>query len=145
MIELSALSENTCGWSFASKGMNNLFCNKFYTAGMLTAMIIILIMVLYPGKKGTPVFVVFKLAFYILICSYLVIFVRDGILNKKTTLETEGGKTDAFINALGGDDPVYGDNSITVTPAFSKGGDVLDNTVNDSSVATEDVFAMYGV
>ena len=57
MIELCALGGDTYKCSFASRGMNNLFCNKFYTAGILTAMIIILIMVIYPCKKGTPIYV----------------------------------------------------------------------------------------
>ena len=147
MIELQSFGEETCGWSFASRGMTNLFCNKFYTSGILTAMIVILIMVLYPCKKGTSVFIVFKLSFYIFICTYLIMFVHDGVLHKITEKERVGGETDAFIGGLGDSDVVYGSNAMKVTPVITMGGDneVTTDREHTSGNTADEVFAMYGV
>jgi hypothetical protein len=145
MIELCALGEDTYKCSFASRGISKLFCNKFYTAGILTAMIIILIMVIYPCKKGTPVFIVFKLAFYILIFTYMVIFVHDGVLHQITEKENDDAETSKFIGGLGETNVVYGGDNIEVNPTVSAGGeDSVIESIKGGSTA-EDVFAMYGV
>ena len=146
MIELSSFSGDAYKCSFASRGINNIFCNKFYTAGILTVMIIVIIMVIYPCKKGTSLFIMVKLAFYVFIVSYVVIFIHDGVIHQKTETENENVENEKFIKGLGETDPVYEGDNINVSPIVSMdaGDDSVIATIKGGSSA-DDVFAMYGV
>jgi hypothetical protein len=151
MFELSAIGNKACGWSFASKGLNALFCSRIYTSGILTILIVLLIMILYPCKKGTPCLILVKLGFYVFICTYITIFIHDGILHKESNDKLGESKNDNFINSIGSDDVVYGNDNIPVKPnpnvIGGEGivGDGICCNGGDSSNSSNDVFAMYGV
>jgi hypothetical protein len=151
-IELSNTLKDTCGWSFASPGINNIFCNKVYTAGVLTVIIIILVMIIYPGKAGTPMWVIFKLGFYILLATVGVIFIHDSIVHNISEKKIEGGASDAFINALDGSENVAfaGDRMAIEHRSPITGGDGItgDNTcciIGGDKKSNEEIFSMFGV
>lgn len=156
-FELANSLKNTCSWSFSSRGMNNLFCNKFYTSAILTIMIIILIMLIYPCKKGTPFWITFKLGFYILFFTLGIVFIHDSVMQNSFEKEIRGGETEAFINALGGDGNVaFAGDVVKVDPKVdnTRGGDGMTGDGaccyaggNDSARGTsnEEIFSMFGV
>jgi hypothetical protein len=132
-LEISNLLNDSFGWSFSSRGLNSLFSNKFYTSLILTIIILILIMNIYPCKKGTPSWITFKLGFYILIASLSIIFIHDGILHGIYEKDVVSGETDAFINALGGDtNPAFSKDNTPVHPDLNK-----KNIINDHSNLNE--------
>jgi hypothetical protein len=118
-FELSNSLKNTCGWSFASKGMNGLFVSKFYTTAILTIMIIILIMIIYPCQKNTPAWVLGKLGFYIFIVSLGVIFVHDCVIYHTYEKEVNENESSQFIGGLDGGENI----------AFSGSSDVVDVSI----------------
>ena len=152
-LELSNALKDTCGWSFSSRGMNNLFCNKFYTSVILTIIIIVLIMVIYPCKKGTPVYITFKLGFYILLATLGIMFIHDSVVHRMYERERMGGQTNAFIEALGGENNVAFANDKVKVEYRPVGGDGIigDNTCDirvggdTEPKSNEEVFAMFGV
>lgn len=153
-LEISNILKDSCGWSFSSRGLNSIFCNKFYTALILTIIILILIMNIYPCKKGTPAWITFKLGFYILMTSLAIIFIHDGILHGINEKDIAGGETDAFIDALGGDtNPAFANDNILAQPIF----DTRINKISDSNAdcskagnssykgGNEELFSQFGV
>jgi len=144
-FELSDTIKNTCQLSLHSQGLNLIFCNKFYTTAILTFVIIILIMIIYPCKEGTKSLVLCKLCLYIFLASLAIICVHDGVLYKDNIEKIGGDKSDEFINRIsGGEDIVYGGDSIPVTPDVNRG-----NTEREAEAVTsggsEDIFTMYGL
>ena len=148
-IELSESLKNTCGVTFASRGMNGLFCSKFYTTLILTIMILILITVIYPCKNGTPLWIVGKLGFYIFAATLAILFLHDGVVYSSYKKEVACGEGDEFVEALNGCDNVafYGD-KLPVNPTF--GGDMMageGECCNGGAEGgnSEEIFAMFGV
>jgi hypothetical protein len=148
-IELSESLKNTCGVTFASRGMNGLFCSKFYTTLILTIIILILITVIYPCKKGTPFWIVGKLGFYIFAATLAILFLHDGVVYSSYKKEVAGGEGDEFVKLLtGGDNVAFGGDNLPVNPKF--GGDMMageGECCNGGAEAgnSEEVFAMFGV
>ncbi len=138
---------------FLSTGANKLFHSVWYTAAILTVLIILLIMVLYPGKPGTPVWVLVKLGIYIFLLSSAVVFVHGCVVRNANTEKLGGAADEEFINRIGGDSHMaFAGESGSIVPRL--GGDALPmpQTVNatvggatSASGGAEDIFAMYGV
>lgn len=148
-IELSESLKNTCGVTFASRGMNGLFCSKFYTTLILTIMILILITVIYPCKKGTPFWIVGKLGFYIFAATLAILFLHDGVVYSSYKKEVAGGEGDEFVKALnGGDNVAFDGDNLPVNPKF--GGDMMAGEGECCNGGAEggnsdEIFAMFGV
>lgn len=148
-FELSESLKNTCGMTFASRGMNRLFCSKFYTTLILTIMILILITIIYPGKKGTPFWILGKLGLYIFVSCLAILFIHDGVMYSSYKKEVSGGADDDFVRALGGDDVVFGGDNVLVNPTL--GVDKPDTNKPDGGECdagggtSEEIFAMFGV
>ena len=140
-IELSESLKNTCGSQFVSRGMNRLFCSKFYTTLILTIIILILIMIIYPCQKGTPYWVLGKLGLYIFVGSLVILFIHDGVLYSTIKKEIKGGESDAFISSIGGDNVVFGGEAMPVKPNVIG----VENTNNICGGESDQLFAMYGV
>jgi len=116
-------------------------------------MILILITVIYPCKKGTPFWVVGKLGFYIFAATLAILFLHDGVVYSSYKKEVAGGADDEFVEALTGVDNVaFGGDNLAVKPNFSGGmmagdGDEFDEAPNGGAEGgnSEEIFAMFGV
>ena len=157
-FELSHSLKNTCGGSFASKGMNSLFSSRFYTTALLTVLIIIIIMIIYPVQKKTPIWVLAKLGFYIFLVSLGIIFIHDCIVYHDYAKTTESEESDKFVEGLNKDENIpFNDDKVNVQPnteGKKKGGDEMVGFGECSGVAGdvdivggngENIFELYGV
>jgi hypothetical protein len=155
-LEISNLLNDTFGWSFSSRGLNSIFSNKFYTSLILTIIILIIIMNIYPCKKGTSSCITFKLGFYILVTSLSIIFIHDAIVHGIHEKNVVSGETDVFINALGGDtNPAFSKDITPVHPYLNKKSTINDNSnsrekknlegKNSYKEGHEELFSQYGV
>lgn len=153
---LSDFLKSTCGWSFSSRGMNTLFCNKFYTSGLLTIIIVVLIMLIYPCKQGTPLWITFKLGFYIMVFTLGIMFIHDGVMYYDYQKVQAADNSNSFVNGISsGNDVVYGGDTVPVTPATYGGdgmtgdGECCDMGGGDSKTenknSSEEIFSMFGV
>lgn len=154
-FELSNSLKNTCGWSFASKGMNGLFHSKFYTSAILTVMIIILIMVIYPGQKNTPMWILAKLGFYIFIVSIGIIFMHDCVSYNEYSKKVGGAEDETIIAAMGGENNIAFGGNDDIIPVKHSTGDSAGGCKSGASGETgephadttggDSIFALYGV
>lgn len=154
-FELSNSFKSTCGWSFASKGMNSLFVSRFYTTAILTVMIIILIMIIYPGQKNTPVWILVKLGFYIFLVSLGLIFIHDCVVYHEYEKEVGNSASEQFIGGLNSNEniPFKGsDDHISINPHKSndkvESSEYNDVGGNDSEIVggdSDSIFKLYGV
>lgn len=148
-IELSDTLKNTFGMSFASRGLNNLFCSKIYTTIILTIIIIILIIIIYPCKKGTPFWVVGKLGLYIFISTLVVLFVHNGIVYESYKKEISGDEDDEFVNNVidGKNNVAFNSENMTVKPKIDNGSSNSDviSVRGGNDVDNQTLFEMYGV
>jgi uncharacterized membrane protein len=142
-FELGDSLKNTFNWTFQSRGMNNLFASKFYTTAILTVMVIILIMIIYPAKKNTPPWMLFKLGFYIFIISLGVIVMHDGVVLSAIKEKMGGDESTDFIDGLHGGNVAFGGNSITVSPNTVDEQSYVDPKMDGGS--HEDLFQHFGV
>ena len=86
-IDLYDGIKDTSQWVFGSTLLNNILGNSVALAIIISLLMILLIMFMYPSKKGTSFTIIIKLFVYMFIRSLLVIFLHDGIM--KYTLKDE--------------------------------------------------------
>jgi hypothetical protein len=81
---------------------------------------IVLIMIMYPAKSGTPFSVVFKMFLYMFGITLLVVFLHDGILKYVFEEEASSKSSENFMRGttIEGrqNDPAYGNSYIMVNP-----------------------------
>jgi hypothetical protein len=147
-FELGDSLKSTCNWTFQSKGMNSLFFSKFYTTAIITVMVIVLIMIIYPCKKNTPSWLLFKLGFYVFIMTLGIIVMHDGVVLTKLKEKIGGRENEDFINDMHDNkDIAFGDDLIAVSPIIQ----ITGGSDNDSappvapSGSNEDLFQHFGV
>jgi hypothetical protein len=151
-FELLDTMKNTYGMTFASRGLNSIFCNKIYTTIILTIIIIILIIIIYPCKKGTPFWIVGKLGIYIFMAVLVVLFVHNGVVYSAHKNDSSLDDTEEFVGSLGGDGNIaFNKDNVDVKPAFGGGSDNSKGNTKETSYYTsgggssDSIFEMYGV
>lgn len=159
-IDISSLLKDTGSWAFLSKGMNKLFKSRVYTTAILTMLIIILVMILYPCKENTPTWVLLKLGFYVFLVSIGVIFMHDCVLFHKYKEKEEFEDAAAMGSTISGEDNIaFVSEKTNVVPEIKKiGGEItsskdevsksldVNNDSNDIIGGdTDAIFSMYGV
>jgi hypothetical protein len=146
-FELGDSLKSTCNWTFQSRGMNSLFRSKFYTTAIMTIMIIVLIMIIYPCKKNAPQWLLFKLGFYIFILTLGVIIMHDGVVLSTLKEKIGGNESETFINNIHGDKNIaFVSESIMVSPnTTSNDNDEPRSDDNKLGGNNENLFQHYGV
>ena len=117
-IDLTNTLKSSCGWSFASNGMNNLFGSRLYVTGMLTVFIVVLIMVLYPCRKDTPMWILTKLGFYIFLVTFGMVFIHDCVTYNSYAEKTGGDEAESIIRGINdGGNVAYDGDKVSINPA----------------------------
>ena len=135
--------------TFLSKGLTRLFNSRIYTTAILTVMVIILIMIMYPCKQNTPTWVLLKLGFYIFIVSIGVIFMHDCVILKENNEKRGDAEDSDIINIVtdkDNNDDIFNESISVKIDKFDKSDDTL---VGSTNVAVggdaESIFNLYGV
>jgi hypothetical protein len=138
-----------CKTPFLSTGATKLFHSVWYTAAMLTVLIIILIMVIYPGKAGTPVWILGKLGIYVFLISAGIIFLHGCIISNAQAEKLGGDADDRFIEKIsGGGNIAFSGDNMKISPSIgeTRAPDTVEPTTSSPvSGGSDDIFAMYGV
>jgi hypothetical protein len=147
-IDITNTLTNGGNWTFMSKGLSRLFGSRIYTTAILTLMIIILIMIMYPCKLNTPTWILLKLGFYIFLVSISVIFMHDCVILNAEGIKKGGDDEDEVINSItrGGDDVAFSSEKVEVKPDDvphdkTYGGSQYESVGGDA----DEIFGMYGV
>lgn len=156
-LEFSKLCGDAYTYSFASTGLNKIFKSNLYTSLLLTVLIIFIIILLFPSKKDTPFYILFKIGFYIFITSYVIMFFHGCVIKNINSKKKEneeimqyGGADRDSINFgtkkikpnLIGREIVGGESYDTVVGDVDKGvsSEYIGGQDND-----DNIFALYGV
>ena len=113
-VDLCASLDRTSNWAFGSSILNGLFGNKIVVSVIIALIMVLIVMLVYPAKKGTGVGSLIKMFIYMGALACLIMFVHDGVL--KASFEEEHKDTNSIdISESAHRDIVY-PNRITIKP-----------------------------
>jgi len=141
-IELCKVFKDTFEMTFASNGLNKIFYSKIYTTAFLTVVVLMIMILIYPCKKGTPMWILGKVGLYVFIASLVVIFIHDGVVQFKTKQTLGGNDSDNFIGGIGNDNVMY-ESGMKPSPITGRGG--LSEYIDQSDQSNEDFLTELGV
>ena len=111
-IDLYSTINKTSQWAFGSPVLNAILGSSVFVALVVALLMVVIVMVMYPAKSGTPFSVVMKMFVYMAAGTLLVIFLHDGVLKYMMEEESAEDDADAFMQntTMGGRqaDPSYG-------------------------------------
>ena len=114
-IDLCSSMDRTSKWAFESPLLNSLLGNKLAVSILISFIMIILVMLIYPAKKGTGITLLCKMFIYMALFSGLIIFMHDGVMMSR--LEEEQIQKSG-LELLSNQHPMvsYSDSNIKVRP-----------------------------
>lgn len=119
-IDLNDTVKSVSNWAFGSPLLNGILGSSVFIAILISIIMILLIMIFYPAKSGTPASVLFKMFVYMFFSTLLVVFLHDAV--KKYTYDNEKNEEDQEIlttNVTGNgrnNNPAYVGGNNVVTP-----------------------------
>lgn len=129
-IELSDSLKSTCGWSFSSPGFNRLFKGKISTACLMTVFVIILIMIIYPCKKDTSILVLLKLAVYVFVANFAILFIHDCVTYNSYASGGDERDANNLINNMN-DNIAFSNDNILPSKIGGDNEEVLDTNTDE--------------
>lgn len=127
---------------------SKIFGNIWSASAIITVMVLLLIMILYPGQPGTPVWVFGKLGLYIFLMTCGALLIHSAVLRNKYSEKNKDAAHDRFSNVLDGTgNMTFADEAIPVTASFGGSHEITpDIEPQDSSdISAGDLFTLYGV
>lgn len=119
-VDIIGCMKDMSSRAFGSPILNSILGSSIFVAILIAFVMIILIMVMYPAKKGTPFTVIAKMFLYMMFTSLLVVFLHDGVLKFMAEEERELQLSESFMRNITEEgrsrDPVYGNAYRTINP-----------------------------
>lgn len=119
-IDFFSSLKGASNWAVGSPLLNNILGSSIFVAIVVSLIMMLLVMFMYPAKAGTPFSIVAKMFIYMFFGSLLVIFLHDGIIKYTMEEEFTTRDSDAFMQntTMQGrtSDPSYADLYKTVAP-----------------------------
>lgn len=84
-------------WAVGSPLLNSILGSSLFVAIVVSLIMMLLIMFMYPAKAGTPFSVIAKMFIYMFFGSLLVIFLHDGIIKYDMEEKFTTRDSDAFM------------------------------------------------
>ena len=136
-IELLACTRQVNKYASDSIGLNKLLSSTGIFALILSGVMILIVMIFYPAKSGTGIYVLVKIFMYMCVSSIILVFLHDGILkdqfinaSKEADLSemvanvTDKGSNSRIAFGGAGHKPVSGSVSKVESPVSSKSSPV---------------------
>ena len=95
---LNQTLKGVCNWASASEFMNSILSNTVWISVVITIIMIIIIMLVYPAKSNTPFWIIFKTTFYIFTTILAVMLVRDGVMKSAWENKFENNETKEILD-----------------------------------------------
>lgn len=134
--DIASSLRSGCRTVFGLKFFNAIFSSTIWSAFLITAIVLLLLIFLIPVEPGTPTWILFKFMFYTFMSSIGILFLHNNILkiSEDEGREDEGSKE--LLERMGGnnEEEVVHDDGVEVKPIIK------------SSVGEEErVFQHFGV
>lgn len=107
-VDLCSSVNSISQYAFGSGFLNSLLGSALSVAFIIAMTMVLLIMFLYPAKKGTPFKTVFKMFVYMFLISLLVIFAHDSINQTAQQAQQKHKEVSEIFRSVNDRDPVYG-------------------------------------
>jgi hypothetical protein len=124
---------NLCSWAYGGKG--TFLESSLWTSVIVVGIILLLILCIYPCKKGTSVWVLTKLIAYSFFSTLLVLSVHKGVVLENVDKSNEDQQHSAMIESMGTSGVIA--NEVEVRPDVQLGGEP------DTSAEVDALLAKY--
>jgi hypothetical protein len=117
--DISDSFKGGCQTVFGLKFLNSIFSSTLWTAFLITAIVILLLMILIPVESDTPVLLLFKFMFYTFLSVIGILVVHNGTIAIKDQEDGSEGLSKDLENKLENPtdtDPINGSNTVEVKP-----------------------------
>lgn len=109
-------------------GLNHIFSSVLYTSIVLSVLVVLLIIMLYPCKKGTPMWILFKLFLYVLMLIVVVFSIHNSFIKNDYKEKYLKSNVNNLINNIHGGH-VYGEEMVKVSPQLNQSYDEHESAV----------------
>jgi hypothetical protein len=138
-IDLCSSIKKTSQWAFGSSVLNSILGSSVFVSFIIALIMVLLIMIMYPAKAGTPFSVVAKMFVYMLFSSMLVIFLHDGVIKYMFEEEMQEQKEDAIITGGTTGDLVYNASNTFVSPYRNNSNTAQTSNENSGSNTSQPI------
>lgn len=107
-IDLNSSVSRVSHMAFGNAALNTILSNSVFVAFVITAVVILIVLIMYPARANTPFFIVGKMFVYIMLISWIVIFLHDSVSQQLTAEQLHANESRDFIQNIVVKDPVYG-------------------------------------
>jgi hypothetical protein len=108
---------------YQSTIVDTLFRSTLSATLLIAGLVLLIIMVLYPAKPGTSGLVLIKMLVYIVMVTFVVLFIHGGIIKYHTKMVMIENDQNELIQSITNRDPVYAaPEPPKVVPQESKSG-----------------------
>lgn len=150
-VDLQNLIRISGNHAYSNKVISDLCSKPIHSAAFMTIVIIVLIMIICPCKKGTSLLIFCRLGFYIFLTSFVIMFMHDGITSANYQKKYESKQSENLIQSFsGGNDIVYGGDNIQIEPmtgddVHNSSPYIITEANNASDGSNESLFRQFGV
>jgi hypothetical protein len=119
-IEIGYFFNDVCN-ATSNSWAGTLFTNIIYTSILLSLIILIIICFTYPAKKNTPMYMTFRLIFYIFIVVMAILAIQERITENRMERKYESKMKNDVMDAIkgGGINGIINDaNSVKIMPKY---------------------------
>jgi hypothetical protein len=124
---------NLCSWAYGGKG--TFLESSLWTSIIVVGIILLLILSIYPCKKGTSTWVLTKLIVYSFFSTLFVLSVHKGVVLKNVDKSNEDQQHSEMIESMGSPGVIA--NEVEVKPDVHLGG------APDASAEVDALLAKY--
>ena len=118
-IDIGSFFQSICNKTYSVTGLNAVFSSVINMAIILSIIIILLIMTIYPCKKGTPIYILGKLFLYVLLISVSLLSLHSSIIKNDYQQKYSDQTMGTFINKIGGKNEIYREDMVEIKPQYS--------------------------
>lgn len=79
-VDIGASTRKVCGTAFGSNFLRYVLLSPVYTSIIISVMLVIIVIVIYPAQRGASGYSLFKVFLYSTITSLLIIYMHNSIL-----------------------------------------------------------------
>jgi hypothetical protein len=135
-IDFYSSIKKTSQWAFNSPLLNNLLGSSIFVSLLISFIMVLIIMIMYPAKSGSSITIVLKMFLYMFMSSLIVIFLHDGIIKYMFEEQMDTKKMDSMMMGTTIDDrekfALYNSDRNMVKPTLNvSGGEELDKSPDE--------------
>lgn len=118
-IEMSTFLGGMTNSVYSVTGFNKIFSSVAYTSIILSVIILIILMFIYPCKKDTPSWILLKVLLYVFIINIAILSLHNSIIKNDYKEKYLNTNIDTFMTNINNrDNAIYEQDNVKVMPNF---------------------------